>query len=509
MSSTRVRKDSGPTRQERYCSSTAYEHGLSGNVTSKRCHLLSPDEAELLLFVQKRSWEIRGGIKAIAEEMLAHHAGFLGTYSMRHTDKRNETNYTAEEVRRIRNEIFPGEIFSAGQHAFPLLDDEPLSNTDIRMILSTNRGHDFPDASDVENAPSSYPVSTMVNACRTAAEESLAGHLERICLDPEFEFNADALWYVDLEGMVKAYMVACVQEANHGLVATAIGERVTDSLDFALQEGGFVIVQGRGRIGKTFAAKHWCEQHPGVARYIQIPSSDDELALVRSFAKALGVGHSSTYKVSQIRTKIEEVIQRGDLMLVLDEAHYLWPQKARIKDAFPKRINWLMTAVLNHGVTCAAITTPQFTKTQEQVEQNTHWTSEQFHGRVTHFETLPDTMTVEDLVMIAETLLPDANPEIYGLLADYGIATCRFIAGVEAIAKRARYEAKGTPSIDLVFDVMQRSGRLPKALEQPAQKPKTKKTDRPTSSSLFQKPILQARCSIPAGSVQRQEPVYA
>jgi len=36
------------------------------------------------------------------------------------------------------------------------------------------------------------------------------------------------------------------------------------------------LIEGLAGMGKTFSAKVWCEQHPGQARYVQVPTTTDD-----------------------------------------------------------------------------------------------------------------------------------------------------------------------------------------------------------------------------------------
>ena len=127
-------------------------------------------------------------------------------------------------------------------------------------------------------------------------------------------------------------------------------------------------------------------------------------------------------------------------MLVLDEAHYLWPQ-SYYRHATPGRINWLMTALVNHGVPVALVTTPQFFRSQKEIENFTHWTSEQFTGRIGHYEKLPALLSLDDLLLVAKTMLPEGDARSIESLADYAQGSKKYLGAIEAAVPRARYNA--------------------------------------------------------------------
>jgi hypothetical protein len=135
------------------------------------------------------------------------------------------------------------------------------------------------------------------------------------------------------------------------------------------------------------------------------------------------------------------VLQNGDLILVLDEAHYCWPV-TDYRYALPGRINWIMTALVNKNVPVALIATPQFIKTQKVVEARTNWTSEQFIGRIGHYQKLPDSLAEEDLSKVASALLPEGDETSLEILVRYAQSSAKYLAGIEAVVRRAHYLAK-------------------------------------------------------------------
>lgn len=94
------------------------------------------------------------------------------------------------------------------------------------------------------------------------------------------------------------------------------------------------------------------------------------MGFYRAIARSLGVSINLSSKAQQLRNRVEDVLQRGDLMVIFGEAHYLWPQ-CNHREALPARINWIMTALVNYGVSAALVTTPQFTRAQQLVEKRT------------------------------------------------------------------------------------------------------------------------------------------
>ena len=171
-----------------------------------------------------------------------------------------------------------------------------------------------------------------------------------------------------------------------------------------------------------------------------MPSSNDEIGFFRAIARALGVTCGLSWKAVQLRERIEDALQSSKLMMVFDEAHYLFPT-TDYRYALPGRINWIMTALINQRVPVALVTTPQFIRTQKVVEARTNWTSEQFIGRIGHYQPLPDTLSADDLEAVAKTYVPQGDAKSIKALVLYAESSAKYLAGIEAVACRAQYIA--------------------------------------------------------------------
>jgi hypothetical protein len=171
-----------------------------------------------------------------------------------------------------------------------------------------------------------------------------------------------------------------------------------------------------------------------------VSATNDDKSFYRDIAKSLGVSININSKAQELRQRIEDVLQTGQLMIVFDEAHYLWPNLIDPR-TLPVRINWLMTALINHGVPASLVTTPQFLAGQKTIEEKTRWTSEQFIGRISHYKRLPNTLAQKDLLAVAESYLPDADKLCLQVLVEYAQTSKKFRAGIDAVARRARFLA--------------------------------------------------------------------
>jgi hypothetical protein len=272
------------------------------------------------------------------------------------------------------------------------------------------------------------------------AKTGLAEVLRDFCLDPSKELGKLRPWYFyELPECLAEFRADWIAARKAGTVVTEIGKRVYETLDYAWQGRCLVLIDGRVRTGKTFAAKAWCEAQAGRARCVEVPPGSGDIHLMRVVAESLGVSRNIKARANELRDRIEYVLRTGMIMLILDEAHRLWPERS-YRDALPFRVNWVMSLV-NSGVPIGLITGQQFFEAQKRTEHRTGWCSEQFTGRLAHYEKLPDFLSGADLEAVARQLLPEGEARAISALADYSQGSMRSIAGIETCVRRARFLA--------------------------------------------------------------------
>jgi hypothetical protein len=252
--------------------------------------------------------------------------------------------------------------------------------------------------------------------------------------------SSSAPWYfLEWQSALQNLMADWNAERAAGVVVTALGREVEEMLDYTLHSSSMTLLEGDPRTGKSFSARAWCERHPGQARFIEVPTGNDDTGFFRELARGLGIGNFLQYKAIEIRERVESVILTRDILLCLDEAHRLWPE-TNPRYSFPKRVNWLMR-MANAGVPICLVATPQFIERQKAMEQKSGWNSAQFLGRLAHYKRLPVELELEDLKAVAKAVLPEADNEILRVLAAYARKSARYLAAIDSIAKRARYVA--------------------------------------------------------------------
>ncbi|HZV35039.1 MAG TPA: ATP-binding protein [Verrucomicrobiae bacterium] len=440
MSNTRHAKTGTPFRQERFASSAEFERGLMANLVAKRCELLTDAaDRELVWWLQLRSWQ-EGGFQKLAGDLVASHPDRIATKSMRKYGCKPGQKYTWDQKEKVESEI---ESQADRDRRFERLARET-------MLIDCG---DYEDRERVlESAKKRlFPADPYLPQCQSVALAELPEYLASICLDPSLSLDGcDPRYFSNLIPALREIMAAEIETARTGTVVTELGRQVYETLDYCQQGRCMVLIDGLARTGKTHSAKAWCKLHPGTARYVQCPSQNDDTSFFRALCKALGVSTSRNYKTIELRNRVEDILQRGDLTLVLDEAHYAWPQ-GNFRYTMPARISWIMTALVNHGVSVALVTTPQFFRTQNSIEKNSAWTSEQFSGRIGHYQKLPDSLSREDLSAVAKSFLPEGDANSIKALVLYAQGSAKYLAAIESVTRRARFLASKSGRGKVIF----------------------------------------------------------
>lgn len=443
MSATRKAKDDSVFHQNRYASSPEFERGMIANLVAKRCSILDDQaDRELIWFVQYLSHQA-GGLAGLAKSLIARYADRFQTPAMSRLGAKPGKIFNADQVKSIRNE-FP--ILKRTE--FLLEDEDGILDVVIPgekiqdAAINTAIARACCGSDCVKNKskqhPSSYPAQSFIDFCQAEAARSLENYLGELCVNPAARLDAGPWYFPKAIATLRDCQAAHIKSKMEGAFCTALGKKVFEVLDYTAYCRGLSLIEGEARLGKSHAGRAWCEQHPGRARFIEVPTGNDELIFFRALARGLGLGNFLSYKTAQIRERVESVLLSGDIVLVLDEAQRLWPQ-TNLREGYPKRIAWVMT-MANASVPICMISTPQFFSTQKMVEKN-GWNSAQLTGRISHYEPLPADLSQDDLMAVAKNVLPEANTQSLRALALYARTSARYLAAIDSIAKRARYIA--------------------------------------------------------------------
>ena len=249
---------------------------------------------------------------------------------------------------------------------------------------------------------------TLLRKFPTLSERALTGLLVELCINPKV-----ALQFSDEPGLrsdatpiadaVREFQDSYEDRVISEFTFTTIGCEIFETLDRALATGKMVVIEGESGSGKTTAVEAWCAAHQGQARFIGLSGINHKTGFFRKLATAIGLSVAKNKSIN-MQVRVEDFFRRTRLMVVIDEAHYLWPQYQRSYTS-PELIDWVNTALVNHNVPVALICTDQFAKLKTRVEKETCWTSDQLEHRVRRYKRLASVPTKQDLEAVAAKLL--------------------------------------------------------------------------------------------------------
>lgn len=315
-------------------------------VAEKAIGYASAADRRLLFFVQALSRQ-RGGLRAAASDLLAR---------------------------------FP-EVLCAAHKALTILDLRHADRVAYASLLA-GAGYEQPQ----EHAGSEHVQNCLIELCINPA------------LDLDHLKGSDD----KLLGIIERYRRSLIEECKAQGVTSSIGKMVQCQLDEALALGRITVIEAPSGWGKSCGAESWCRSHPGEAYSVTLSGITSRTILFQRIAGALGMA-TCQRKASELQAKIEAFVSRTNALLVIDEAHFLWPQSKRISSN-PELIDWIDTLV-NMGARVALICTDQFATQKGRIESQAAWTSDQFRHRVRRHHKIETGPAVADLRLIALHLL--------------------------------------------------------------------------------------------------------
>jgi hypothetical protein len=307
---------------------------------------------------------------------------------------------------------------------------------------------------------------TLLEKLPTYCEEELTDLLVEFCINPKavIQFSdtesllsqsSSVLVDIEIADALREFQDRYETNVKSEFVQTTIGKEVFETLDHALAIGKMVVIEGDSGSGKTTAVEAWCAQHQGQALFVSLSGITHQTGFFRQLATTIGLA-ASNRKAIKMQIKVEEFFRKTRLMLVIDEAHYLFPRLQQ-RESSPVLVDWINTALVNHNVPVALICTDQFAKLKARVEKQTGWTSEQLEHRVKRYKKLPSTPTKGDLEAVATKLLalkwnsleqqwnvpgPAPHRDFVKMVVGYAL-TCKMrLPAVAATVEEARYQAR-------------------------------------------------------------------
>ena len=468
MSNTRYAPEGAPLSQTRYMSSPEYAElrGISGMAVLAKASLLGIcRKRSLLFFLQALSLK-PGGLKRVVKDLLEMFPQQVGTPTMLRLGMRPGQVYSADNAARVEWELngYPSADMPAWM---PDLDEADQ----FAEFLAKSKARRSADRS----------ADGFKRSCQVKAEAHLDQFIIDLCVNPEVEFpvpdlgddledfdrektkeqypqlwdtsfrTAEVAVFKDIIGALYEYQKRYTKKAPNSFVVTSIAQTTFEMLDYGLETGKMVILEGNSRLGKTTAAETWCDRHLGDARYVSLSGITNRTSFFRALARVLGLASTYTRKASEMQARVEDFLQRSGLALIIDEAHYLWPQSERIYMR-PELVDWVNTALCNHCVPVALISTPQFAHRKRQVEKQTGWTSEQFTGRIKRYQRLPEAPSRSDLEAVTRKLLPEGDKASIQYIVGYALVSKRYMPAVCDAVDDARLIAKRAGRDKVTFE---------------------------------------------------------
>jgi DNA transposition AAA+ family ATPase len=430
MSSTRYASDNdAPLQQQRWASNPDLSTSVSALIAAKRIALLENAELRnLLWFIQWRSLQPRG-LRRLAEELLETFPERLGTPTSRRLRLRPGRKLSRSQTIQLRKD-FPGGFTLRGE----LIDhDDDL----LDIHAEPKYAHD---------APTFYRSDDFLKEIARDSQD-LHEHLLQLCVNPDLPLEPETagVWYFDdLLGALRELESSAGNDCEV-LADTEINRQLNAALDFCFRRRRMVLIEGKAGVGKTAAVKAWCHRSNGLARYVEVPSSNDDRSFFSAIAESLGVARGASQNGQQIKLKVEEALRISGLMLVFDESQFLWPQYIR-PQGIPARIQWIKT-IFDAGTPIALVALPKFSEWQGLYAKRTLWEAEQLERRVNRKVLLADAHSENDLLKIARAKHPTGGKTSWMLLVGYARS---------ATSKQA---SAITEALESALDIAQQDGR--------------------------------------------------
>jgi DNA transposition AAA+ family ATPase len=249
--------------------------------------------------------------------------------------------------------------------------------------------------------------------------------------------RAELVYFRDIIGALLEYRARQAKQTRENFHLTAIGKKIAETLDYSLTSRSMVLLDGLEGRGKTEAVKAWCELHCGQARLVSLKGVTNKTAVFREIAFALGITYAYGRTGPEMQSRIEDVLDRSKLMLVIDEAHFLFNQ-TRQMTARPEMIDWLDTAAGNRGVPVALVTTPQFIACMARAKNQVEWNFNQFRRRVKRWVTLPEKNSESDIAAVARKVFHSASESVIKKVVGYALLSKRDLSAVGDVAAEIR-----------------------------------------------------------------------
>jgi hypothetical protein len=351
---------------------------------------------------------------------------------------------------------------------------------------------------------SQAPALEMLSQCAKMAAVQIPEVLRGFASDGG---PLEVLIYRDLRAAAEANQREFTARADKSLAPTATAKAVTEELEAVAVAQTLGLLQGETREGKTTAAQAFHRKNLHRCRYASLEDDLSDRRFYEILANAVSGPIDARWVKDDFRAAITGALIGSGLMLIIDEAHNLFPRNRKSR---PVWLEWVRTALVDRGVAVALISTPQFVGRIHATAQASGWQSDQFTGRIGKLRTIEplaaDNPKVwderrEDIAAVARCHLPGADARGIAYMTETAIVGRTPFHLVATMARDAREAALRRGSPVQLADVRaaaekasQFTGRISKALQPPKkQRPDAEASGRRREVSLPNpKPIAAA-----------------
>lgn len=403
----------------------------------------TPRLVELLWFLEY-IWRQPGSLAPFIDGLVEKHPDRIGTPEMLKIGKPAGGRYSVSQAHKIWQELpscLQAEI-EMGEpknwKSFLALKDtysiEPAEeDVQIAKWLAALQAPD-------EKFTGSSPID-FYRICRAGAGAQIESLIYSLCNETAKAFDPVPCFH-DVYGAIFEAMDAWAAEKKKELAQTEVARKIFDALDYALSERILVRISGDSRFGKTESIATYCAMYPGRIRLITVPCSNCEADLFRAVADAFGIVYSLKTTFRSIKEKVEFVLRFGQVGVALDESQFLLPIHFS-ETTPPMRLNWVRTQIIDRGVPCILVSTPQsYKQAVNKYLRKTGYAFEQFVGRNKFLVELPTNLSHEDLMAVARVHFPELDEDYLELIAGTAMVSDSYLQAVENIGRRARFIAK-------------------------------------------------------------------
>ena len=303
---------------------------------------------------------------------------------------------------------------------------------------------------------------------------------------------------VAVRGKLYQRMQAHAKAARATLADTKVSRTILKELDLALEHKVPLPIIGDSRFGKTKAVSVWCEMRPGHARLVTVPETNREWDFFAAHADALGITYNDRTPAPRLKRAVEWVLRQSRLFICYDEAHFLVPVDY-CRDTPPRRINWVRCQVIDKGIGCAFLATPQsLDQTMERYAARTKYNFEQWLGRLAPPIVLTDYYDRAELMAVARIHFPEFPEQQLALICARAMQTEAYLKGMEfaaryatALALESRRRQPSLQDVDAAIErMMPRKAVAQTAAETPDSRPLKPALTPPKTGSRGRVPVV-------------------